>query len=86
MKLSVCLYEVFHKLHITEVDETAVTLVKRSNLLHLLLVESEIEDVEVLGHTLLVCTFRDSHNAALYEPAKCYLSGTLAILTANACQ
>ncbi len=65
MKLSVCLNETFHKLHITEVDETGVALIKGSNLLHLLLVECKIEDVEVLGHTFLVTAFGYSYYATL---------------------
>ena len=39
------LQQMLHKLHIGEVDEACVALIKRRNLLHIFIGEAEVEDV-----------------------------------------
>ena len=57
--LPVSLNKVFHELRIREVHSTGVMLVERSDTLHFLLTQSEVEDIQVLTHTLHVRALGD---------------------------
>ena len=57
--------------------------VERSNLLHVLSIEFEVEEVQILYHSLLVNGLRDDDYIALQQPVQGYLSGSLAIFLAN---
>ena len=65
------------------VEEKTVGGVERSNLLHVLSIEFEVEEVQILYHSLLVNGLRDDDYIALHQPAQGYLCSSLAILLAN---
>lgn len=65
------------------VEEEAVGGVERSNLLHVLSIEFEVEEVQILLHSLLMNGLRDDDYVALQQPAQGYLCGSLAIFLAN---
>ena len=54
-------------------------LVERTDLPHFLLTQSEVEDIQVLTHTLHVRALGDGHDAPLREPAQCHLCGGLPV-------
>ncbi len=61
-------------------------LVHRGDLRHVIIGKGEVENVEVLLHTLLVGGFRDGDDAALGKPAESHLRGGLAVLGTDATQ
>ena len=65
------------------VEEKTVGGVERSNLLHVLSIEFEVEEVQILYHSLLVNGLRDDDYIALQLPVQGYLSGSLALFLAN---
>ena len=65
------------------VEEEAVGGVERSNLLHVLSIEFEVEEVQILLHSFVVNGLRDDDYVALQQPAQGYLCGSLAIFLAN---
>ena len=65
------------------VEEKTVGGVERSNLLHVLSIEFEVEEVQILYHSLLVNGLRDDDYIALQQPAQGYLCGSLAVFLAN---
>ena len=65
------------------VEEKTVGGVERSNLLHVLSIEFEVEEVQILYHSLLVNGLRDDDYIALQQPVQGYLSGSLAIFLVN---
>ena len=65
------------------VEEKTVGGVERSNLLHVLSIEFEVEEVQILYHSLLVNGLRDDDYIAPQQPVQGYLSGSLAIFLAT---
>ena len=65
------------------VEEKTVGGVERSNLMHVLSIEFEFEEVQILYHSLLVNGLRDDDYIALQQPAQGYLCSSLAIFLAN---
>lgn len=65
------------------VEEEAVGGVEHSNLLHVLSIEFEVEEIQILLHSFLVNGLRDDDYVALQQPAQGYLSGSLAVFLAN---
>ena len=65
------------------VEEEAVGGVERSNLLHVLSIEFEVEEVQILLHSFLMNGLRDDDYVALQQPAQGYLCGSLAVFLAN---
>ena len=65
------------------VEEKAVGGVERSNLLHVLSIKLEVEEVQILFHSLLVNSLRDDDYVALQQPAQGYLYSSLAVFLAN---
>ena len=65
------------------VEEKTVGGVERSNLLHVLSIEFEVEEVQILYHSLLVNGLRDDDYIALQQPAQGYLCSCLAVFLAN---
>ena len=64
-------------------EEQALAAVQCLNVRHILRRQREVEQVEVLLHTLLVDRLRDNDNAALHEEAECGLRGGLAAFRAD---
>ena len=64
------------------VEEEAVGGVERSNLLHVLSIEFEVEEVQILLHSFLMNGLRDDY-VALQQPAHGYLCGSLAVFLVN---
>ena len=65
------------------VKEETMSSVERSNLLHVLSIEFEVEEIQILFHAFLVNSLRDDDYIALQQPAQGYLCGSLAIFLAN---
>ena len=65
------------------IEEEAVGGVECSNLLHVLSIEFEIEEIQILYHSFLVNGLRDDDYVALQQPAQGYLCSSLAIFLAN---
>ena len=65
------------------VEEKTVGGVERGNLLHVLGIEFEVEEVQILYHSLLVNGLRDDDYIALQQPVQGYLSGSRAIFLAK---
>ena len=65
------------------VKEETVGGVELSNLLHVLSIKFEIEEVQILLHSLFVDGLRDDDYVALQQPAQGYLCSSLAIFLAN---
>ena len=51
------------------VEEETVGGVKRSNLLHVLSIKSEVEEVQIFLHSFLVNSLRNDDYIALQQPA-----------------
>lgn len=81
--LSVVLDEVLDELGVAEVDGAGVVLVEFGDLGHLAVGEAEVEDIQILRHTLLVGALGDGHDAALRQPAQGDLRGILAVLATD---
>ena len=65
------------------VEEETVGGVEPGNRLHVVCIEFEVEEIQILLHSLLVNGLRDDDHVALQQPAQGYLSGSLAIFLAN---
>ena len=65
------------------VEEDTVGGVERSNRLHVVGIEFEVEETLILLHSLLVNGLRDDDHVALQQPAQGYLCGSLAVFLAN---
>ena len=65
------------------VEEEAVGGVERSNRLHVLSIKFEVEEIQILFHSLLVNSLRDDDNIALQQPAQGYLCSSLSVFLAN---
>ena len=65
------------------VEEEAVGGVERSNRLHVLSIKFEVEEIQILFHSLLVNGLRDDDYIVLQQPAQGYLCSSLAIFLAN---
>ena len=72
--------DIFCKVWRREVSETGIRLVHGCHLIHFILGEREIENVEVLLHPFDVTALWNGHNTALREPAKRHLRGRLTML------
>ena len=57
--------------------------VERSNRLHVVGIEFEVEETLILLHSFLVNGLRDDDHVALQQPAQGYLCGSLAVFLAN---
>lgn len=65
------------------VEEDTVGGVERSNRLHVVGIEFEVEETLILLHSFLVNGLRDDDHVALQQPAQGYLCGSLAVFLAN---
>ena len=65
------------------VEEETMGGVERSNLLHVLSIKFEVEEIQILFHSLLANGLRDDDYVALQQPAQGYLCGSLAVFLAN---
>ena len=72
--------DIFCKVWRREVSETSIRLVHGCHLIHFILGEREVENVEVLLHPFDVTALWNGYDIALREPAKRYLCGRLTIL------
>ena len=68
---------------IVVVEEEAVGGVEIGNSLHVLSINFEVEEVQILLHSLFVDGLRDDDYVALQQPAQGYLCSSLAIFLAN---
>ena len=73
------LHKLFHHCRLVVREEEAVPNVEGGDLLHLVVGQGKIEDVDVLLHTLLVRALRDDDYAALDEEAQNRLCRRLAV-------
>ena len=73
---SVGLDKIFHELRVLEVHRARIMLVHGGYLSHFFRRQFEVEDVEVLSHSLLMARLGNGHNAALRQPAESHLCGT----------
>lgn len=55
-QLSVSFNQILYKLRVTEISGACVMLVHRANLSHIVVTQREVEDVDILRHTLLMAT------------------------------
>ena len=65
------------------VEEKTMGGVERSNRLHVLSIKLEVEEIQILFHSLLVNGLRDDDYVALQQPAQGYLYSSLAVFLAN---
>ena len=65
------------------VEEDTVGGVERSNRLHVVGIEFEVEETLILLHSFLVNGLRDDDYVALQQPAQGYLCSSLSVLLAN---
>ena len=65
------------------VEEETMGGVERSNLLHVLSIEFEVEEIQILLHSLLMNGLRDDDYVALQQPAQGYLCSCLAVFLVN---
>ena len=65
------------------VEEEAVGGVELGNRLHVVSIKLEVEEIQILFHSLLVNGLRDYDYAALQQPAQGYLCSSLAVFLAN---
>lgn len=65
------------------VEEEAVGGVEIGNRLHVLSIKLEVEEIQILLHSLLVDGLRDDDYVVLQQPAQGYLCSSLAIFLAN---
>ena len=67
------------------VEEETVGGVEISNRLHVLSIKLEVEEIQILFHSLLVNGLRDDDYVILQQPAQGYLCSSLAVFLANLC-
>ena len=65
------------------VEEETMGGVEIGNRLHVLSIKLEVEEIQILFHSLLVDGLRDDDYVALQQPAQGYLCGSLAVFLAN---
>ena len=65
------------------VEEETMGGVERSNLLHVLSIEFEVEEIQILLHSFFVNGLRDDDYIVLQQPAQGYLCGSLSVFLAN---
>lgn len=77
------LHELFDHLSVMVVDEEAVFLVQQGYGCHVIRIQLEVENIQVLGHTFLPDAFRNDDDTALYQPPQGYLSHRLIVFFAD---
>ena len=77
------LHKLFGGFSIVVVEEEAVGGVEIGNSLHVLSIKFEVEEVQILLHSLFVDGLRDDDYVALQQPAQGYLYSSLAVFLAN---
>ena len=65
------------------VEEETVCGVEIGNRLHVLSIKLEVEEIQILFHSLLVNGLRNDDYVALQQPAQGYLCSCLAVFLAN---
>ena len=65
------------------VEEETVGGVEIGNRLHVLSIKFEVEEIQILLHSLFVDGLRDDDYVALQQPAQGYLYSSLAVFLAN---
>lgn len=68
------LHELFGHLSVMMVDEETVFLVQQGYDRHVIRIQLEVENIQVLGHTFLPGAFRKDDDTALYQPPQGYLT------------
>ena len=64
------------------VEEETMGGVERSNLLHVLSIKFEVEEIQILLHSILMNSLRDDDYIALQQPVQGYLCSSLAVFFA----
>ena len=77
------LHKLFGCFSVVMVEEEAVGGVEIGNRLHVLSIEFEVEEIQILLHSFLVNGLWDDDYVALQQPAQGYLCSSLAIFLAN---
>ena len=79
-------HELLHHLRLIVREEEAVLQVESGDASHLVCRQFEVEDVEVLLHTLLVSALRDDDDTTLNQESQCCLGESLAMRLAYLCE
>ena len=79
-------HELLHHLRFIVREEEAVLQVESGDANHLVCRQFEVEDVEVLFHTLLMSALRDDDDTTLNQESQCRLGESLAMRLAYLCE